>query len=1193
MNRNQSGDSVRSLLASPRRPRRFSVHMTSDRVEEADSNKVEHSTSFASPQRQWQRRGSLTHALVSTIGSPTGATGSSNDLKQQKALLSPKKKKKHYNMKPVANNALLALGDEENEFKSGPLYNVTWDRQGSRMESMEQNFLHSSKPNLDSKANDQDEEDDFDCTSWHETVVAEQHQSSSLGRRSNNDIDRNEDNEQDVLASFDSIALRSSFDSIAQRNTTPEDFPPRTLRPSHRDTPILRRENSFDKDLVKEEDGEPATNEVVPFSPRRMSVSGLGPPTRGLRRMPSGGDGSVGSLIPPSLRQESSERTIQRRQSAFGDVTAYSRGTPPQQTPKAPRRFSSMDPASSTPNPPPLATANSDGAVFRTPRRSLSRQLSGDSNGDGPKNSPHLSVSRRLSSDDDSTQQQQRQRQPPQSPRRMATRRFSSEDGANHGPSPRRMTPRRFSSDNGAKHHFHSPRRTPRRMLAVVPVPPPKMLDTPVTDNKKNIALVPVCRVSMEHQLEEHEEEERQKYHQPPRSYTYSSSSSSSASASVDHAFQQRPPRRKRRTRKQGKAMLKAAQRQEYLNHSFNSSFGSLGSGSSSNFFDTEPAENEDVEDIEDVVPPAKKEWELHGFNKDKMAVPCSPVGRRLPAQGCAETTGGEPATIQSTEDETSFSEPDFEGDPASVSETPKLYECAQRFQWDIVAMECSQSPRDAKYVDPRDGNTALHLAIMSRANPMTRDGSLEQFQPAPLSVIKLLIIACPEAAIIRCTTKRYTPLCYACLVSDSGYNMEDSAEMVRILLQYAPHSAFVFTDDGFSALDVHIISYSRLHQHRHEVSNNGRSSTIVLRELLGEHASLAQPRLYGTRMRGPLELLYKCNIKEFKNASCLEMPQGSRGRSVASKLSDWWAWNWTLVLLKASWIPGTESGGDKIAPFSAVHAAAKVASCPEGILSLAVETFPEQVQHRSALNGRFNCPLHEVCGWVTDELRVDGDPFIYKRKRQAIALLLSTFPKAARMTNSLGETPLQLAIETCTPWHQGLEVLVNAFGKALLIPRSLANCPEDGPLAKAMSFQADDLGSVNSNEDEWGDEPIADVEGMYPFLVAAVLSRIPERKRRASSILSAKQSASDRKEAFENKDLESLRSIHGLLRAKPEALDLYIKDERIRRAQDESVGSTDDDDDDEDSEKEESCTEESFEEIISDDESSEEEEED
>jgi cobalamin biosynthesis protein CobT len=179
-----------------------------------------------------------------------------------------------------------------------------------------------------------------------------------------------------------------------------------------------------------------------------------------------------------------------------------------------------------------------------------------------------------------------------------------------------------------------------------------------------------------------------------------------------------------------------------------------------------------------------------------------------------------------------------------------------------------------------------------------------------------------------------------------------------------------------------------------------------------------------------------------------------------------------------------------------------------------------------------------------------------------------------------LGETPLQLAIETCTPWDS-LEKLVKAFPKALTLPRCMENCPEGSPLSKAVAYHNDDVGSVGSDEAEWEVEAIDAVAGMYPFMIAAVLSHVPERRTYAETLLANKDA--DPAEYSKNlriKELESLRSIYGLLRAQPRALAMYIDDETTRQVEQRRLaeatrkGNDNDSSSLDDDEEEETCTE-------------------
>ena len=468
-----------------------------------------------------------------------------------------------------------------------------------------------------------------------------------------------------------------------------------------------------------------------------------------------------------------------------------------------------------------------------------------------------------------------------------------------------------------------------------------------------------------------------------------------------------------------------------------------------------------------------------------------------------------------------------------SASNYSRLYEYARRCNWDKVAEECERFPRDAKCVGEKDGTTALHLAVMSRSNPSLRDSTIGRLRPAPLSLIEQLVIACPEAAIIRCSIKRYTPLIYACLVVDRGYNMKDASETVAILLHHAPHSAYVFTDEGFSALDIHILSYSRFYREREEVFSGGHTSTLVLQTLLTDRPDLAEARMYKNKVRGPIELLYRSNLEEFKDVGSGDGKLLERIGYLSSQ-SDWWAWKWVALLLKHA--PRRTKRTNPVGPFTALHAAASLVGCPLPVLSIAANTYPKQLSETDPRGLLGNLPLHEVCSWVSDAEIICGDQFIQRRKALAIQCLMEEYPEAASVCNSMGETPLQLAIESCTPWDDGLDTLVEAYPEALTIPRSLRDCSDDNQHLLSRSFTYGDTDSVDSN---WVD-PLEAVEGMYPFMVAAVVAHVPDTKVNPPSFVFCDRSPEKRKDDLEKKEIESLRTVYGLLRANPEVLSMY-----------------------------------------------------
>jgi hypothetical protein len=373
------------------------------------------------------------------------------------------------------------------------------------------------------------------------------------------------------------------------------------------------------------------------------------------------------------------------------------------------------------------------------------------------------------------------------------------------------------------------------------------------------------------------------------------------------------------------------------------------------------------------------------------------------------------------------------------------------------------------------------------------------------------------------------------------------NAKIVRILLRYAPTSAFVFTDEGFSALDVHIMSYSRFHKQKEQVFSCGRTSTVVLRTLLEEAPALADARVYKNKVRGPIETLHRCNMDEFKEAvdkeanvdidGGLSRRTSLRSLNGCSILSDWWAWKWALLLLKF----GVISEGKRSRPFCAVHAATRLVGCPLPILALAITTYPKQVSERDPRDELYNLPLHNICSWRCDQEIICGDPFFLSRKVKAIQCLLEEYPEAARMTNNMSETPLQLAIESCTPWHGGLEMLVRTCPKALKFPRRVRRSPVCNALVLSVPNQGDTVSLFS--DDELSLDEMKQVEGMYPFMIAAVMSHVPPTRMEPPSFSYPDLSLEEHRANLAKKDLQSVRAIFGCLRAKPDALEMYLRE--------------------------------------------------
>ena len=338
----------------------------------------------------------------------------------------------------------------------------------------------------------------------------------------------------------------------------------------------------------------------------------------------------------------------------------------------------------------------------------------------------------------------------------------------------------------------------------------------------------------------------------------------------------------------------------------------------------------------------------------------------------------------------------------------PLLYQAALIRRWNVVASRAQSHPEEAEYADPSDGLTALHLAVISRTTPTDvsyrrggktsarlRDSSGAEVAgtrrikvPAPMNTVRALLVANPDATVARCKSHGYTPLAYAChvpppdkeaqMAEDAGdagtvytgytgftagtratvyqsvfrdsYGILDECEkLVRLILTYRPDSASVLSNDGMSALDLHIMSYSVGWGIEHDSESAGRTNSGVLRTLLEENPALAcsRPREEADQLGsssalgssgsstdtiGPLEILYKYNATRFikvlqgqdetrKSGGADDDVAASRWASRAKRawyeevagttpsstatrqtLSSWWVWKWSVSLLEMDW---------------------------------------------------------------------------------------------------------------------------------------------------------------------------------------------------------------------------------------------------------------------------------------------------
>ena len=421
----------------------------------------------------------------------------------------------------------------------------------------------------------------------------------------------------------------------------------------------------------------------------------------------------------------------------------------------------------------------------------------------------------------------------------------------------------------------------------------------------------------------------------------------------------------------------------------------------------------------------------------------------------------------------------------------PMLYRHGRKCQWEELAKALEASPEDTKYVYPKDGTNTLHMVVMSRTGYInTFKKSKRTFPEAPLSLVENILKLDPECATVPCTLNGYTPLTYACLVCNQEYDVEHMAPMIRLFLKYSPQSINVFTKEGLSPVDVHIVSYSHHHKAKEEVRRGlGHSSTDVLRLLLVHSPELANLRLRGEKVEGPLEYLYRCNTSAFSEAVLNEIydsdEEGTmlsnftlpeRRQQVVDAVSKWWIWKWAVMILKY----GSWKQKKREARFSAVHTAAGQVGCPVPLLSITLYAFPRQVkQTLESIEGIINLPLHTVCAWPCHQDYVSSaDAIVSSRKSMAISRILEEYPDAAKQTNSNHETCLELALKTGTTWDHGVRRLVRTYPKAI----------------KLQSRRT----------------------GLYPFMTAA---------------------AAAPKASFRKHTLKSVRTIYGLLRSNPKVL--------------------------------------------------------
>ena len=360
----------------------------------------------------------------------------------------------------------------------------------------------------------------------------------------------------------------------------------------------------------------------------------------------------------------------------------------------------------------------------------------------------------------------------------------------------------------------------------------------------------------------------------------------------------------------------------------------------------------------------------------------------------------------------------------SSDSDAPELYKLTLSESWVKVVQRATKEPNEAQFICPDTKRTCLHVAVRARKtlNPSSR-----------IAAIRALLEAYPDAATLQDSEFEQTPLAYACLVDDMK-SLDDDSEAVRLMLELNPKSMQVFSKQGYSPLELHIMAISRLKRRgdalgiRRSKKGSARDATFILKTLLKEKHST-------TAIAKALDTLFECNslavleqvALEESLASTLRLRARRRARSSGeisvetldgtTNFANFWVWQWALTLLEADYSRRCENISPS-PPFLAMHAAAQVKDCPLPFLSLAMRAYPSQVRQVDERTG--NLPLHFVAAWDV------SDPSTISRKSMALNSLLSEYPQAGSVRNRRGKTPMSLSLESGTSWDNGVRRLTS-----------------------------------------------------------------------------------------------------------------------------------------------------------------------
>ena len=353
----------------------------------------------------------------------------------------------------------------------------------------------------------------------------------------------------------------------------------------------------------------------------------------------------------------------------------------------------------------------------------------------------------------------------------------------------------------------------------------------------------------------------------------------------------------------------------------------------------------------------------------------------------------------------------------------PKLFQLLsnERPKWlEILDESCDVA--SARYIDPKTNLTPLHLAVMAKDNNKNNTASR-------VGVIRSLLQSNLECTEVACKELGYTPLMYACIANDIELLNGGDDKVVRTILEFNKRCFQMRSKAGHSALDIHIMSMSRLMQQQ-EKGRMVRTCTKVLKALTERDLGISIPR--------SLDLLLSCNSRGVLERVAQEEALSFAGRlrdrqrqraspdleeqtPIGSRFQYYWVWDFVLAILRSEH-EHTYRDIKPVPPFNALHTASQIADFPLPFMMLCLRAYPAQARTPSIVQSEL--PIHSIAGWNVDSA---ANASIVARKSMTISQMASDHPKACRVKNRHGKTPCSLALETGTGWDFGVQKLSEA----------------------------------------------------------------------------------------------------------------------------------------------------------------------